>query len=397
MLLMDLDRFKDINDALGHDVGDQLLRLVGERLQARLGDRGTVARLGGDEFAVLLPNTRTREVAVAIADDLDAAMDHPIPIGHLRLSARVSIGVALAPEHGNDAKTLIQRADVAMYVAKTTHSGVRVYTPDDDRNSPRRLAMAADLREAIQRHDIVVVFQPKLETATGVVVGAEALARWHHPIHGFVPPDEFIPLAESSGLIRPLTLHVLEVSLRRCATWRRMGHDMHVAVNLSPNSLQEADLPDIVARLLGQSGVPASALTLEITESSIMADPTGALVTLDRLHALGVKLAIDDFGTGYSSLGRLRELPIHEMKIDRSFVQRIAIDHRDRAVVRSAVQLGHALDLMVVAEGVEDEETLLHLRQEGCNLVQGYYISKPLPADDFADWLTARVPLLGGA
>jgi diguanylate cyclase (GGDEF)-like protein len=397
VLLMDLDRFKDVNDALGHDVGDQLLRLVGERLQERLGDRGTVARFGGDEFAVLLPDIRTREVAIAVGDDLDAAMEQSIPIGHLRLNARVSIGIALAPEHGGDAKKLIQCADVAMYVAKTTHTGVRVYQPDDDRNSPRRLAMVADLREAIQRHDIVVVFQPKLETATGLVVGAEALARWHHPAHGFVPPDEFIPLAEHSGLIRPLTLHVLEVALRRCASWRRMGHDMHVAVNLSPNSLQEADLPDIVARLLGQAGVPASALTLEITESSIMADPTGALVTLDRLHALGVKLAIDDFGTGYSSLGRLRELPIHEMKIDKSFVQRIAVDHRDRAVVRSAVQLGHALDLMVVAEGVEDEQTLLHLRQEGCNLVQGFYISKPLPADAFADWLTARIPQFGEA
>ncbi|GAA2363268.1 putative bifunctional diguanylate cyclase/phosphodiesterase [Dactylosporangium salmoneum] len=397
VLLMDLDRFKEINDALGHDVGDQLLRQVGERLQERVDGRGTVARLGGDEFAVLLPEIRTREVALAVGDDLDAAMEQPIPIGDLRLNARVSIGVALAPEHGHDAKTLIQRADVAMYVAKTTHAGVRVYTSDDDRNSPRRLAMVADLREAIQRHDIVVVFQPKIETATGLVVGAEALARWHHPAHGFVPPDEFIPLAEHSGLIRPLTLHVLEVSLRRCATWRRMGHDIHVAVNLSPNSLQESDLPDIVARLLGQTGVPASALTLEITESSIMADPTGAMVILDRLHALGVKLAIDDFGTGYSSLGRLRELPIHEMKIDRSFVQRIAVDHRDRAVVRSAVQLGHALDLMVVAEGVEDEHTLLHLRQEGCNLVQGFFISKPLPADDFADWLTARIPQLGGA
>jgi diguanylate cyclase (GGDEF)-like protein len=397
VLLMDLDRFKDVNDALGHDVGDQLLRLVGERLQERLGDRGTVARFGGDEFAVLLPDIRSRETAIAVGDDLGAAMEQPIPIGHLRLNARVSIGIALAPEHGQEARTLIQRADVAMYVAKRTHTGVRVYTSDDDSNSPRRLAMVADLREAIQRRDLVVVFQPKLETATGVVVGAEALARWHHPVHGFVPPDEFIPLAEHSGLIRPLTLHVLEVSLRRCASWRRMGHDMHVAVNLSPNSLQESDLPDIVARLLGQAGVPASALTLEITESSIMADPTGAMVILDRLHALGVKLAIDDFGTGYSSLGRLRELPIHEMKIDRSFVQRIAVDHRDRAVVRSAVQLGHALDLMVVAEGVEDEHTLLHLRQEGCNLVQGFYISKPLPADEFADWLTARVPQLGGA
>jgi diguanylate cyclase (GGDEF)-like protein len=391
VLLMDLDRFKEINDALGHDVGDALLCEVGARLQQRLGVRGIVARLGGDEFAVLLPGVGAREEAVAIGDDLAGEMEHPIPVGHLRLNARASIGIAIAPEHGTDAKTLIQRADVAMYAAKETRTGVRVYQPDDDQNSPHRLSMVADLRESIQRRELVVVFQPKLEPATGLVTGAEALTRWHHPAHGFVPPDEFIALAEHSGLIRQLTLHVLEVSLRRCASWRRAGHDLHVAVNLSPNSLLDVDLPDIVARLLGQAGVPASALTLEITESSIMADPTGSMVTLDRLHALGVKLAIDDFGTGYSSLGRLRELPIHEVKIDKSFVQRVAVDHRDRAVVRSAVQLGHALDLEVVAEGVEDAATFAHLMQEGCNLVQGYFISKPLPADEFAAWLSNRV------
>jgi EAL domain-containing protein (putative c-di-GMP-specific phosphodiesterase class I) len=200
----------------------------------------------------------------------------------------------------------------------------------------------------------------------------------------------FIPLAEHSGLIRPLTLHVLEVALRRCAAWRRTGHDLHIAVNLSPNALLDSTLPDVVKRLLGQTGVPAAALMLEITESTIMADPAGSMATLDRLHAIGVKLAIDDFGTGYSSLGRLRELPIHEVKIDKSFVQRIAVDHRDRAVVRSAIQLGHALDLEVVAEGVEDGATLAHLQREGCNLVQGFYISKPLPADQFETWLAAR-------
>jgi diguanylate cyclase (GGDEF)-like protein len=395
VLLMDLDRFKDVNDALGHDIGDALLREVGVRLRQRLGERGVVARFGGDEFAVLLPQVVSREEALAIGGDLTGEMEHPIPVGHLRLNARASMGIALAPEHGYDAKTLIQRADVAMYVAKANRTGVHVYQADDNRTSPRRLAMVDELREAIRRHDIVVVFQPKIEPATGIVTGAEALARWHHPVHGFVPPDEFVPLAEHSGLIRPLTLHVLEVSLRSCAAWRRAGHNLHVAVNLSPNSLLDLDLPDIVSRLLGQTGVPARALTLEITESTIMADPTGSLVTLDRLHALGVRLSIDDFGTGYSSLGRLRELPIHEMKIDKSFVQRIAVDHRDRAVVRSAVQLGHALDLEVVAEGVEDGETYAHLVREGCDLVQGYFVSRPLPPDEFATWLINRQPLAG--
>jgi EAL domain-containing protein (putative c-di-GMP-specific phosphodiesterase class I) len=236
-----------------------------------------------------------------------------------------------------------------------------------------------------------VVYQPKVDPVTGTVIGAEALARWHHPTDGNIGPDIFIPLAEHSGLIRPLTLHVLEVALRRCAVWRRTGHDLHVAVNLSPNSLVDQTLPDVVSWLLARCGVPASALVLEITESSIMADPARSLATLDRLHGLGVRLAIDDFGTGYSSLGRLRDLPIDEMKIDKSFVQRISVDHRDRAVVRSALQLGHALDLAVVAEGVEDDATYQHLTREGCNVVQGYFVSKPLPADEFATWLGPRI------
>jgi EAL domain-containing protein (putative c-di-GMP-specific phosphodiesterase class I) len=286
---------------------------------------------------------------------------------------------------------LIQRADTAMYVAKSTRSGIRVYQPDDDRNSPRRVAMVADLREAIERHDLVVAYQPKVDPSSDRLVGAEALCRWHHPVHGSVPPDEFIPLAEHAGLIRPLTLHVLEVGLRRCAAWRRAGHDLHIAVNLAPSMLLDPGLPELVSRLLGQAGVPAGALTLEITEGSILADPEGSVLTLDRLHTLGVKTSIDDFGTGYSSLGRLRALPIHEVKIDKSFVQRIALDHRDRAVVRSAIELGHALDLAVVAEGVEDADTYAYLAREGCDLVQGYYVSRPLLADDFATWLSSRL------
>jgi len=293
--------------------------------------------------------------------------------------------------HGDDTQTLLRRADVAMYAAKAGHTGMRVYLPEDDQNTPDRLALITDLRDAIEGRELLVVFQPKVDPSTGRVTGAEALCRWHHPVHGNIPPDQFIPLAEHSGLIRPLTLHVLEQSLRRCAAWRRAGYDqLHVAVNLSPNSLHDPTLPELVSRLLGQAGLPASALILEITESTIMANPTGAKEVLDQLHALGVRLSIDDFGTGYSSLGRLRELPIHEVKIDRSFVQRIAVDHRDRAVVRSAVQLGHALDLEVVAEGVEDQETYAYLVREGCNIVQGFLISKPLPPDDFIGWLTAH-------
>jgi diguanylate cyclase (GGDEF)-like protein len=390
VMLLDLDRFKEVNDALGHNTGDALLRQVADRLRHHLDDRGVIARLGGDEFAVMLAGVASVDAALAVGDELTAAMEHPIGIGHLNLTTRVSLGIACGPDHGNEPETLIQRADVAMYAAKRTRSGARVYQPQDDKNSARRLALVADLTAAIDRRELTVEFQPKLDPTSGLVTGAEALARWHHREQGFIPPDVFIPLAEHSGLIRALTLHVLEVALRRCAAWRRAGHQLHVAVNLSPNALLDSSLPDVVTRLLGQTGVPAAALILEITESTIMADPTGSMATLDRLHGIGVKLAIDDFGTGYSSLGRLRELPIHEVKIDKSFVQRIAVDHRDRAVVRSAIQLGHALDLEVVAEGVEDAETLRHLQREGCDLVQGFFISRPLAADVFETWLAGR-------
>jgi diguanylate cyclase (GGDEF)-like protein len=390
VILLDLDRFKEVNEALGHDTGDAVLREVGGRLRGGVGKRGAVARLGGDEFAILLPRVHSVQEALDVATDAARELEQPVQLGPLSLNARASFGIAVAPVHGDDGQTLMRRADVAMYAAKSARTGLRVYQPEDDQHTPHKLALIADLREAIKNRDLLVVFQPKLDPKTGTVTGAEALARWHHPRHGNIPPDQFIALAEHSGLVRPLTVHVLEVALRRCAAWRRDGHDLHVAVNLSPNSLHDPSLPALVARLLGQTGVPPSALTLEITESSIMEESDGSRDTLDRLNELGLKLSIDDFGTGYSSLGRLRHLPIHEVKIDKSFVQRVAIDHRDRAVVRSAVQLGHALGLEVVAEGVEDQETYGYLSREGCNTVQGYLISKPLPPDEFTSWLTGR-------
>jgi EAL domain-containing protein (putative c-di-GMP-specific phosphodiesterase class I) len=327
------------------------------------------------------------EDAAAIGYELVRDLERPVHVGHFTLHPRASVGIALGPEHGQDSGTLLRRADVAMYAAKQARSGVRIYRASDDQNTPQRLALIGDLRDAIERQDIAVVFQPKVDPTTGAVLGAEALSRWHHPQHGFITPDLFISLAEHSGLIRPLTLHVLDMSLRNCATWHRAGHRVHVAVNLSPNTLLDDTLPDAIVRLLTRNDVPAAALTLEITENTLMADPDGSLVTLDRLRSLGIKISIDDFGTGYSSMGRLRELPIDEVKIDKSFVLNAAHDHRDRALVRSTVELGHALDLHVVAEGVEDEETYTFLARTGCDIVQGYYISKPLPADQFTAWL----------
>jgi predicted signal transduction protein with EAL and GGDEF domain len=352
-----------------------------------------VARLGGDEFAMLV-GVASPEDAAAIGRELVRELERPVHIGHLTLHPRASIGIALAPAHGEDSGTLLRRADVAMYAAKQARSGVRIYRATDDQNTPQRLALIGDLRDAIERQEIVVVFQPKVDPSTGAVVGAEALSRWFHAEQGFVPPDLFVSLAEHSGLIRPLTLHVLDMALRNCAAWHRSGHPVHVAVNLSPNTLLDDTLPDVIVRLLAEHDVPAAALTLEITEGTLMADPEGSLLTLDRLRSLGIKISIDDFGTGYSSLGRLRELPIDEVKIDKSFLRNAATDHRDRALVRSTVELGHALDLHVVAEGVEDEQTYAFLVHTGCDTVQGYYVSKPLPADQFTTWLhaTTAVP-----
>ena len=389
VLLLDLERFKEINDGLGHETGDALLRDVGQRLRAHVGDRGEVGRFGGDEFAVLLDSGGTPAELGAAASELAAVVEKVTHIGPMAIAARVSIGIAAAPAHGDDARTLLRHAEIALYAAKSS-GGQRLYDSGLDAGTPERLALIADLRLALDRREIGVAYQPKVDPRSGAVVGVEALARWNHPARGPIPPDVFIPLAEHTGLVRPLTLHVLETALQRRAEWAAAGHDLHVAVNLSPNSLLDADLPDIVARLLTRTGSPPRALTLEITEGTILADPDGSMATLERLHALGVDLSIDDFGTGYSSLGRLRELPIHEVKIDKSFVQRMATDHRDRAVVRSAVQLGHALELQVVAEGVEDEETYAYLAAEGCDVVQGYLVSRPLPPEEFGAWLDTR-------
>jgi diguanylate cyclase (GGDEF)-like protein len=396
IIVMDLDRFKEINDALGHDTGDAMLVELGHRLRHRVEGRGRLARLGGDEFAVLLPRVRSVREAVDVANDLVRDLEPPVQLGPLSLTMRASVGIAVAPDHGDDALTLIRRADVAMYAAKTAgHSTPRVYLPEEDENTPQRLALIADLRDTIESQDLLVVFQPKLDPSSGAVTGAEALARWRHPLHGTVPPDQFIPLAEHAGLIPQLTLHVLREALRRCAGWRRDGYPLHVAVNLSPSSLLDPALPSTVAALLREARLPGSALTLEITENSIMANPAESRRTLEQLDALGITLSIDDFGTGYSSLGRLRELPIHEMKIDKSFIQRTSTDPRDRAVVRSAIQLGHALRLNVVAEGVEDQETFAYLAREGCNTIQGYLVSRPLTGTEFDTWLASRSAAVG--
>jgi diguanylate cyclase (GGDEF)-like protein len=387
LALIDLDRFKEVNDTLGHHYGDQLLIQVGKRLRATVRQVDSVARLGGDEFAVLLPRIETAEGAVAVASKLQAALEEPFVLEGLTLDVEASIGLVLYPDHGNDADELLQHADIAMYVAKETHAGFMLFDPKLDQHSPRRLTLLGELRRAIDQQQLVLHYQPKVDAHTGQVLGVEALVRWQHPEHGLIPPGEFIPLAERTGLITPLTHYVLDAALRQCRTWRQAGHELSVAVNVSARCLLDLAFPDEVAGLLATWEVPARLLLVEITESTIMADPVHALEILGRLNAMGVQLAIDDFGTGYSSMAYLKNLPLDELKVDRSFVSQVTSSTRDAVIVRSTVDLGRNLGLRVVAEGVEDQTTWQQLDALGCDAIQGYYVSRPVPPEELIAWL----------
>jgi diguanylate cyclase len=387
LLLIDLDRFKEVNDTLGHHYGDQLLLQVGERLRDSLREVDTVARLGGDEFAVLLPRIETGEGATTVARKLQDVLEEPFLLEDLALDVEASIGVAVYPQHGSDADELLQHADIAMYVAKETHAGFVLFDPAQDQHSPRRLALLGELRRAIESDQLVLHYQPKVDAHSGQLLGVEALVRWQHPDHGLIPPGDFIPLAERTGLIGPLTHYVLDAALRQCQQWRQAGHELAVAVNISARRLLDVEFPDEVASLLARWEVPARLLVVEITESTIMADPDRALEILGRLNAMGVQLSIDDFGTGYSSMAYLKSLPVHELKVDRSFVTQMNSDSRDAVIVRSTIDLGRNLGLRVVAEGVEDQTTLQELDMLGCDAIQGYYVSRPVPPDDLIRWL----------
>ncbi|HYO61569.1 MAG TPA: EAL domain-containing protein, partial [Actinomycetota bacterium] len=379
VLLMDLDRFKEINDTLGHPTGDSLLKETSFRLRRILGPDITIARLGGDEFAILLPRLRSLIGATDLAGNLVATLREPYELQDLSLDVSASIGISLSPQHGTDAETLMQRADVAMYIAKSSHSGFEIYDSDKDQYSPTRLALVAELRRAIDERQLVVWYQPKVDLGSGELIGAEALVRWNHPRHGMMPPDEFIGLAEHTGLIGPMTTYVLEEALQQCLAWRSAGYpDFKVAVNLSVKNLMDVDLPRQIQALLGTSRLASDALQLEITESSIMEDPERAIEVLTRLHEMGIGIAIDDFGTGYSSLAYLRRLPVDEMKIDRSFVRGMMSSENDAVIVRSVIDLGRNLGLVVVAEGIEDRESMERLEALGCTVGQGYFIARPM-------------------
>jgi len=388
VMLIDLDRFKEINDTLGHHYGDVVLRELGVRLAAHVGPSGVVARLGGDEFAVL-PGPRTLDPATLekLATRIVACIQEPFAVDELSLDVGASVGIARYPLDGRGANVLLRLADVAMYSAKAAQSGSQLYAAEHDHNSVRRLSLLSDVRRALEAGEIIVHYQAKVRMVDVSVWGAEALVRWAHPELGLLPPAAFMPAVEQTQLISAMTRHVLERSIWQCAAWRHAGRDLSVAVNLSARNLLERDLPGEIERMLSACHLSADALELEITESMIMSDPDRAIAILTRLSDLGVRLSVDDFGTGYSSLANLKRLPISELKIDRSFVTPMLQDESDLIIVRSTINLGHDLGLEVIGEGVEDEPTLLRLASLGCDLAQGYHISRPLSADAFADWL----------
>lgn len=385
LLLLDLDRFKEINDTLGHDYGDVLLKQVATRLQGVLREVDTVARLGGDEFALLLPLTDA-DGAIKVVMKVLKVLQRPFVIDGITLDVSASIGIALFPEHGDDTDMLLRHADVAMYQAKQSGEGFALYASEYDRHSTDRLTLIGELRRAIEQGGLVVYYQPKVDLKTLCVCGVEALVRWPHPTRGLIPPDEFIPLSEQTGLIKPLTSLVLDQAMRQFSDWRKNNLTIPIAVNLSARNLQDPSLPRQVADLLTTYQLGPSALQLEITENTIMADSVRVMEVLTTLSDMKIELSIDDFGTGYSSLGYLKRLPVTEIKIDRSFVKDMASDESDAIIVQSTIGLAHNLGLRVVAEGVEDEATLKRLIALGCDGAQGYFLSRPLPANKFLEW-----------
>lgn len=388
VLLIDLDRFKEINDTLGHQRGDVVLREVALRLSELTGGEH-LARLGGDEFGVVLRSVDGVAGAVEEARRFGAAVRKPLVSDDLTLQVNASIGIAIAPEHGSDGNTLLRRAEVAMYDAKETVSNIEVYDAQRDRYSTRRLALASEMGQAITSGAISVHYQPKVRLSDGGLAGVEALARWHHPRLGDIPPTEFVELAEHTGLIRPLTEHVLQTALNDAV---RLGADrerISVAVNVAASSLNDADFPGMLAEIVGKTNIDPRAVVLEVTESTMMSDSPRSRRILEELDELGVELSIDDFGTGYSSLAALGSLPVDELKIDRSFVTAMASDARMTSIVRSTITLAHALGLRVVAEGVEDRATWDLLHHLNCELVQGFYIARPMSFTDFGAWMSS--------
>jgi diguanylate cyclase (GGDEF)-like protein len=392
VILMDLDHFKEVNDTLGHHFGDELLKQIGPRLATVLRDEDMMARLGGDEFGILLPDLPEDQVAFSIAERLLEEMQTPVSVEGLALDVSGSLGIATFATQCKNAESLLRRADVAMYAAKDAGGGFELYAPSMDQHSPSRLTLVSQVRPALEQGEFEMYYQPKVRLIDGRVAGAEALIRWNHPERGVVSPDDFIPLVEKTVLLGPLTLYVMENVMRQWRVWADDGMAIPIAINLSPRSLLDRQLPETVGRLLERYSMAPSFLRMELTENFLMSDSARSNAVLGQLSEVGIPLSIDDFGTGYSSLSHLKQLPIDEIKIDRSFVMDMHEDGNDYMIVRATVELGKNLGLRIVAEGVEDRETFDRLADFGCDEAQGYYIARPMGLAEFGRWLSVRTP-----
>ncbi len=392
IVLLDIDRFKDVNDTLGHAIGDRLLCEISERLLRAVSGRATVARLGGDEFALVISDVTDPERAVAIVHELNVEMQKPIKMDGLTLAVTASAGIAMAPEHGDDVALLLQRADIAMYLAKRNRGTVEVYSVEHDQSMQRWLMLGGLLTHALEAGtELSLMYQPIGDVKSSDITYVEALCRWNHPVEGFIPPEEFIGIAEQMGLIPQITDFVLNEGCAQLARWREAGITIGLAVNVSGREFADIHLVDRVETCLRRYDIPAHLLTLEVTETEIMADLGAATKVLYALSEKGIKLGIDDYGTGYSSLQYLHKLPVNELKIDRSFVTNLPNEASNRIIVRSSIQMAHSLGLYVIAEGAEDELTCAMLAEAECDFIQGYYLSKPQKAEDLQEWI------LGGA
>jgi len=388
LMVIDLDNFKEVNDTLGHYIGDALLQDVSSRLQNALRDTDTIARLGGDEFAILIQECN-EEQAIGVATKIHQAFEETSQINELDLYVSASIGIAMYPMHGKDAQSLLRHADIAMYRAKQNHYDYSVYDEKEDVFSIQRLALISDLRNGLENQGLSIKYQPKMNIISSTVTGVEALLRWEHKKYGMIPPEELVEMAEQSGLIKPLTRWVLDKAIKQCAEWNRLGQSLTVSVNLSVHNLKDSDLVSYIKKLLMRHKLAPSKLCLEVTESAMMANPLQDIKALRKLNNMGVRLAIDDFGTGFSSLAYLKQMPVNEIKIDKSFVINMERDEDDEVIVRSTVELAHNLGLKVTAEGVESEVAWAQLTAMGCDEVQGYFMSKPLTHADFDIWMKA--------
>lgn len=387
VLFLDLDHFKEINDTLGHHSGDRVLKSVAVRIQNAVNDSVTVARLGGDEFGLILPRLKKEADILSAVKAIRKALEAPYALEGLSLSLAASIGATCYPAHGRDADTLMQRAEVAMYWAKKDRSGYALFAPEQDKSSPHRLILLGELRQALQRKELILQYQPIVNAHTGKTMGVEALARWQHERYGLLLPGEFIPLAERSGFIRDMTNWVLRQALRDAADWQSEGLPLNVSVNITTASLLDPEFANMVAGMLASFKLPENALTLEMTETTLLTDQDRAFDTITRLSELGVQTAIDDFGTGYSSLAYLRKLPVSSIKIDRMFIADMHNGTSGEVLLNAIVQLAHALDLHVTAEGVENEDVAARLPRLGCDALQGFAISYPLPASRIPAWV----------